>query len=71
MSAAVLSRKKPNTVKHGYSEHIYNKLTLTAKLFSFPVTILHFANLTDKTNCTLMIKSIRPSLALRYKHVVL
>ena len=50
MSAAVLSRKNPNTVKHGYSEHIYNKLTLTAKLFSFPVTILHFANLTDKTS---------------------
>lgn len=36
MSAAVLSRKNPNTVKHGYSERIYNKLTLTAKLFSFP-----------------------------------
>lgn len=35
------------TVKLGYSKRAYNELTLTAKWFSFPVTIF---NLTDITN---------------------
>lgn len=35
---------------HGCSEYSYNELTLTAKLFSFPVTSLHVVNLTDMTN---------------------
>lgn len=39
------------TVKHGYSEHAYNELTLTAKGFSFPVTLSHVVNWTDITNC--------------------
>lgn len=28
-----------NTVKHGYSEHAYKELKLTAKYFSFPLTL--------------------------------
>lgn len=39
-----------DTVKHGYREHAYNKLTLTAKRFSFPRTLLHVVKLTDRTN---------------------
>lgn len=36
--------------KNGYSEHAYNKLTLTAEWFSFPETLIHVVNLTDITN---------------------
>lgn len=28
-----------HTVKHGYSKHVYNELMLTARGFSFPLTI--------------------------------
>lgn len=38
------------TVKHGFSKHAYNELTLTAKWFSFPKTLLHVVNLQDITN---------------------
>lgn len=38
------------TLKHGYSTHAYNELTLTVKWFSFPVNQLHVVNLTDLTN---------------------
>lgn len=31
--------QKSNKVKHGYSERVYNELTLTGKGFSFPMTI--------------------------------
>lgn len=30
-----------NTVKHAYSEHAYNELTVTAMWFSFPVGFKH------------------------------
>lgn len=39
-----------NTVKHGCSKHAFKELTLTAKRFSFPLTILHVVNLMDITN---------------------
>lgn len=41
-----------STVKHSYMymEHTYDKVTLTAKWFSFQVTILPVLNLTDITN---------------------
>lgn len=38
------------TVKHSYNEQAYNELMLTAKWFSFPVTLLHVVYLTDITN---------------------
>lgn len=38
------------TGKHGYSEHADNKLTLIAKSFSFPETLLPVVNLTDIAN---------------------
>lgn len=38
----------PTTVKHSYSEHIYNELMLTVKGMSFLVT--YVVNLTDITN---------------------
>lgn len=44
--------KKLGTVKHCYSAHIYNLLMLTAKWFSFPLTILYVVNLKDITNYT-------------------
>lgn len=38
------------TVKHGYNEHAYSELMLTAKRFSSLVTLLHVVNFTDITN---------------------
>lgn len=40
------------TVKHGYREHAYNELTLTAKWFWFLETLLQVVNLSDITNYT-------------------
>lgn len=58
------------TVKHGYSEHVYNELTPTAKWFSSGLTtstlnVVKFKNVTNygDRNC--------PSLALYYNHVSL
>lgn len=39
-----------NTVKHRYSENAYNELKLTAKRFSFPVSLLHVVIWMDVTN---------------------
>lgn len=38
-----------STVTHRYSEHAYNKITLTAK---FPMTIIHVVNFTERMNYT-------------------
>lgn len=54
-----------STVKHNYSEHAYYELVPTAKWFSFPVTLLHILNLTDKTNYAYN----KSKIAHRYKHV--
>lgn len=44
------SSKNTYTVKHTYSKHALNKLTLTVKWFSFPVTLKYYVNLTDIMN---------------------
>lgn len=38
------------TVKHAYSEHAYNELTLIVKWFSFPVGLKHIVKLMDIMN---------------------
>lgn len=57
-------------VKHVYSEHAYNALMLTAKWFSFHITIFYVVNLTGITNYAYS-EAIRPSLALRFNGVLL
>lgn len=37
------------TVKHSYNRHSYNKLILTAKWFSLPMTLLYVVNLSHIT----------------------
>lgn len=39
-----------STVKQGYSKNGYNELTLTVRLFSFPVTLFYVVNLIDIMN---------------------
>lgn len=39
-----------STVKQGYSKNGYNVLTLTVRLFSFPVTLFYVVNLIDIIN---------------------
>lgn len=39
-----------STVKHGYSEPVYNELMLKAKWFSFPLILFYVVNLTDVKN---------------------
>lgn len=53
------------TVKHGYREYAYNKLTLTAKSFSFPETLLIVVNLMDiRNNVNNEVKSPDPGTSL-------
>lgn len=45
-------KKNQTNKKHTYLEQAYSDLTLTAKLFSFFVTLLHFVNLKNITSYT-------------------
>lgn len=68
--SSFLKKKNTCTVKQGFSKHTYNELMLTAKLFSFPITLLHVVYLTNVT-ITFIAKQKRLPQALRYKHVLL
>lgn len=57
-------------VKHVYIKHAYNALMLTAKWFSFHITIFYVVNLTGIMNYAYS-EAIRPSLALRFNGVLL
>lgn len=48
--SSFLKKKNTCTVKQGFSKHTFNELMLTAKLFSFPITLLHVVYLTNVTN---------------------